>query len=183
MNIEFFRIDRYIHSYKVEGLHSFLSRFREEFNSIFLEKQKVKGNILNEEINNPIIEEGLDKIFINIIENNYIVDRRWAASSLNLYSQNNKYSQSIYHNHIDSSAITATTYLDPTTPQEGGGIQFFLHQTEEIIINPLPDYIYFFPSWIMHKPLPQTSTQNRYCVNWGYECSKIPIHKLTGDKW
>ena len=50
-------------------------------------------------------------------------------------------------------------------------------------IFPEKDVIYTFPSWLNHKPLPQTTDTPRYSINWGYNCNLRPIHKLTGDRW
>jgi hypothetical protein len=66
---------------------------------------------------------------------------------------------------------------------EGGGIEFFFHQNHLITILPEPNHIYFFPSWVLHRPLPQNTDKDRICINWGVESSKRPIHKLTGDRW
>ena len=52
-----------------------------------------------------------------------------------------------------------------------------------ITLSPEPDYIYFFPSWVLHRPLPQNTDKDRICINWGIESSKRPIHKITGDRW
>ena len=74
-------------------------------------------------------------------------------------------------------------YLNPPLPNEGGGLEFYFHDDGREIIYPNKDEIYFFPSWVLHKPLPQTSNKVRYCLNWGYDCSNRPIHKLTNTRW
>jgi hypothetical protein len=90
---------------------------------------------------------------------------------------------SVFHNHYEFGSITATLYLDPPKEEEGGGLELFFHEHEKVIVNPRKDYIYFVPSWVLHRPLPQTTNKIRHCLNWGYECSKRPIHKLTRDRW
>ena len=50
-------------------------------------------------------------------------------------------------------------------------------------IKPKKDVIYAFPSWLVHAPLPQTIETPRISLNWGYDSSNRPIHKLSGDRW
>jgi hypothetical protein len=85
--------------------------------------------------------------------------------------------------HYTTSTIASTTYINPLEKDEGGGIEFFFHQNHLITILPEPNHIYFFPSWVLHRPLPQNTDKDRICINWGVESSKRPIHKLTGDRW
>ena len=74
-------------------------------------------------------------------------------------------------------------YIDPPLENEGGEIQFYLEGNNQPKILPQKNCVYFFPSWLMHRPLPQTSPQNRMCLNWSYTSSNRPLHKLTGDIW
>ena len=100
-----------------------------------------------------------------------------------IYYQDKETFQSVFHNHYDDLTLTATTYIDPLDSDEGGEIQFYSHQHNIISISPEIDCIYFFPGWLLHRPLPQNTNKKRICINWGVDCNNRPIHKLTGDRW
>ena len=184
MNIEFTRFNVYLHAYKVDGLHNFLSNHRKEFINIYEEFNKKEfTGIFNEQIYNPQIITPLTNLLYRIVNEFYYVDKNWRDMTPMLYAQTNKDNTSIFHNHYEESSITSTLYLDPTNPDEGGELEFYLREENNPKVFPVKDYIYFFPSWVLHKPLPQTRSTPRFCINWGYECLKRPIHKLTADKW
>ena len=181
-NISFKKIDSFIHAYHIPFLHDYLLSFKEEWIRIFekkiIEKKKKNqlGNIL---INN----EKIDNIFTQILYNYYLIDKTWVIDNpFGIYIQDKDSSVSAYHNHTPNT-IASTMYINPPLENEGGEIQFYLHEIYQPKILPQRDYIYFFPAWLMHRPLPQTTNQKRICINWSYNSSKRPTHKLTGDRW
>ena len=184
MNIRFEKIDQYIHAYKVEGIHDMLLKYKKEFNDIYMDymDRRKTEDLYNISLDIPEIQSYLDPIFNSVVKNYYYIDNTWDNYSYSLAIQNNELHHDVYHNHVNST-LTATTYLNPPRVDEGGGLIFFLHEFKRPIIQPQKDYIYFFPSWVLHKPLPQTRKEPRICLNWGYESIQRPIHKLTGDKW
>lgn len=183
-DISFERIEDYIHAYKVKGLHDFLSEFREEFNRLSNENLKKNNkNVFNFHVNNPNFKGPFINLLSSIVDEYYYVDKNWDLMTPMLYFQTDKINNCVYHNHYLTSSITATTYLDPPSLEEGGSLELYLHQNDVVKVFPKKDYIYFFPSWILHRPLPQTRKEPRFCINWGYQCLKRPIHKLTADKW
>ena len=183
-NIEFLHIDQYIHAYRVKGLHDFLLQKKNEFDKLWLNfKNKPNREVYNEVISDPNINKVLQPLLLKITHEYYMVDSKFRDFSLSLYSQTSDEYNSVYHNHYDSSTLTCTIYLNPPNQGEGGELSFLFTENDVFEILPEKDTIYFFPSWVMHKPLPQTSKEVRHCLNWGYNCSKRPIHKLTGDRW
>ena len=186
MKHEFKIIHPYVHSYKVNGLHDFLSLYEEEFDEIFKlhrkgEKDNSAYNVSLEYSTKLYIK--LSDILYDIIYNFYLVDQNWNSINLSLYSQVKGDDAPVYHNHYNTGTIASTMYLNPPNKDQGGGLEFMFHGENTTILYPQKDYIYFFPAWALHRPLPQTTNKPRHCLNWGYNCSKRPIHKLTGDRW
>lgn len=184
LNIRFSRLDKYIHTYYIEGLNDILSK-QSEFliNEVRGFDEGWDKKSLNFHTENKVINQDLVSLLYKIVENNYLIDIPWRHSDPGIYWQNKETYQSLYHNHYTTSTIASTTYINPLEKDEGGGIEFFFHQNHLITILPEPNHIYFFPSWVLHRPLPQNTDKDRICINWGVESSKRPIHKLTGDRW
>ena len=72
----------------------------------------------------------------------------------------------------NKNTLSSTMYLNPPNPGEGGELSFMYSEVDIFNLLPQKDTIYFFPSWVMHKPLPQSKSEIRHCLNWGYNCSK-----------
>ena len=185
--IEFFKIGDYIHQYYVEGLHDRLQSFQPLLDKTFddgiknpiLSQGRANFDIIDKEFHNVF-----DEIFYFIINKFYLVDKNWSNMRFGVYKQDKNHHQHIYHTHITQTTLTAVTYLNPpNTIKEGGGLDLILPPELPQIINVKKDFIYFFPSWLLHRPVPQTISTPRYSINWGYNCSKRPIHKLTGERW
>ena len=183
-SIDFKQLNPYIHVYYIPQLHDYLKTFKEEFKKIF--QNSPAGKRTNEDPleDIPMISnEGIYNVFNSILNKFYLIDSDWTTNqSIGIYYQDNNSNINLYHNHFPSS-ITATTYIDPPLKNEGGEIQFFIHEINQPIVLPQKDHVYFFPSWLMHRPLPQITPKERICMNWIYTSSKRPIHKLTGDRW
>jgi len=95
-----------------------------------------------------------------------------------IYVQNNKQFFSRFHHHMKcmpnnlDPPLTASLYLDP--PKVGGEFQFLpstimSESFEEDLIESThtveKDKLYFFPSWWMHRPLPQEDEKYRVCLS------------------
>ena len=181
----FHQIQEWLHAYYVEGLNDMLSPLTPSLINEFKEEEidfKTKPN--NFPIKEPVIYEKLVPMFFSIVDYFYLVDKNpWLINDPMLYYQDNENFASVFHQHYDLSQITAVTYIDPPKKEDGGGIEFFYHDNMKVTLHPLPNYIYYFPSWLLHRPLPQTTSKPRLCINWCYEGSTRPIHKKTGDRW
>ena len=184
--VKFWRKDDYIHQYYVEGIHD---KLQECLPIDYLEKeynQQKEGmnfnNIANFKIDlNRVM--WLDNICRSIIQRYYLVDKYFQQIYFMAYYQSSSDNRSIWHSHIDVSTILATIYINPTKEGEGGELELFHPFEGPMKIQPEKDQIYVFPSWMLHRPLPQTREEPRICLNWGYVSSMRPIHKLTADRW
>ena len=185
-NIRFWKYNYHLHLYHVKGLHD---KLKEEFPTEYHIEQfkKEKKGVHAKRIANYFLEEEkskfLEDIFVYIANKYYLVDEQWGKISIMAYYQTNEEGISKFHNHARYSTLTATTYIDPPNEDEGGQLEFFNPPDNNLTISPKKDVIYFFPSWLLHRPLPQTNKEPRICLNWGYESTLRPIHKITGDRW
>jgi len=182
--IKFSRFHRYIHIYHLEGLNNWL---QSEKNLLIKESKndKISGEVVNYRTTSELINHGFNSLLTDIALQYYHVGSNvdWSEVAPMVYYQTKEEGVNKFHHHYFSSTITATTYIDPMDKEHGGGLELFLHDTFRPIIYPEPDCIYFFPSWVLHKPLPHFIDTPRLCINWGLDCLLRPIHKLTGDKW
>tara|TARA_R110000803_G_scaffold210430_2_gene282177 strand:+ start:812 stop:1375 length:564 start_codon:yes stop_codon:yes gene_type:complete len=184
--VRFRKLHNYIHSYEIKGLDEFLRTYEEEFNLIYYKFEKLRDRGIkgfNDSILNPNIVKPLREIQESIVDKFYIVDKNWEDYSFMLYSQTESDNKKVYHNHQKSFSIASTMYLNAPNREDGGELQFFFGEQDEPIIHPIKDTIYFFPGWSLHRPLAHKGKNIRHCINWGYQCSNNPIHKLTGDRW
>ena len=184
-NIKFKRIHTYIHAYTLSGLSNFLSSYEKELNGIYFKSKENRGkdDVYNESILNPNLIKPLTNILLHIVDKFYMVDKNWENKGFMLYSQSSQDNESIFHHHQNDSSIVSTMYLNIPRVGDEGGLEFFFNSEDRKIIYPEEDDIYFFPSWSLHRPLAHKGDKIRHCINWGYNCSKRPIHKLTGDRW
>jgi hypothetical protein len=96
-----------------------------------------------------------------------------------VYCQTNEMYKSIWHNHINTSVINAVTYID--VPESGGELE--VEYDGKHTVKVYEGYLYIFPGWMLHRPLPQTDTQWRICVNLEYICENVPWCKSRGIRW
>ena len=180
------RLNPYLHEYEFPH-HDYLLHHFEYLQSLFskgIEKQ------LKENTNNVFLNEGPVYDFINsklieVITENYHVSSPFSHSSIGVYLQTNEQFISTYHNHISSSDITCILYINPPPPGTGGELQCLTEVLEDapIVVKPQVNKLYVLPSWVYHRPIPQTHPSPRISLNWGYNSSIRPIHKITGDRW
>lgn len=185
-NIEFWAFNPYIHFYRYNGLHDILKSifpidyYTQEHNDS--KERRRKELVANFELS-PNEFPPLVDILNNIINEYYWIGKPISMSKVAVYYQTNLDNKSILHSHIHDSSITATTYIDPPEEGEGGELQLYTPTEGKINIQPSKDVIYFFPSWLLHRPLPQTRKEPRICLNLGFNTNIRPMHKLTADRW
>jgi len=185
--ITFTQYNSYIHIYHVEGLNNMLSSQKDYIVNEFNILSKIGGGFPKFQYNfrtqNKVINKNLTSLFKKIINTYYLIDISLKYIHPMIYYQDKEKFKSIFHNHYNDLTLAATTYIDPLNKGEGGELQFYAHENEIISISPEIDCIYFFPGWMLHRPLPQNTNKKRICINWGVDCNNRPIHKLTGDRW
>jgi len=166
---------------------SWLKPYKEDMvNQYFKTIDVIDGN--NTPYKNNEIEKSLSFRFEKTIKDNFIVTRNIKEIKPWIYVQNNKHTLNQWHNHINSATLNATLYLDP--PKDGGELCFIypdnLQENIEdtyIKIKPEENKLYVFPSWIMHKPLPQKDKKYRVCINLEWYCKQRPISKESFKVW
>ena len=186
-DIKFKWFSDYMHMYYVPNLHDDIVKFKDKIldefgqhNPLNIEEGKIVINcpIQNKEINNYF-----QNLFHKILHQYYSVGEAWRGSTIGAYSQNDKSGTSEFHTHIKANLITGLTYIDPPNKNEGGELEIWDFPYNPIKITPEKNIVYFFPSWLVHRPLPQKSSLTRISINWGYDSYTRPIHKMTGDRW
>ena len=109
-----------------------------------------------------------------------------------IYVQNNRYYSSVYHNHIRNNG----TNLDPSmivnfyiNPASVGGLLDIAPDVEadgelkSYQIEVKKDKLYFFPSWVYHRPLPQEDTEYRICISIDIFSKQRPYFKPGKVYW
>lgn len=174
-----------IHAYRCEGLHDKMLEYKDEFINIF--EQEYEGYWAQAQYNVPYVNMEMypyvNGLFHHIVQKYYLVDETWTEPKISVYLQTNKRARNVFHNHSPQSLV-CTTYVNPCDPsgKEGGGLEFLNPPHDNLTIYPEKDVVYFFPGWMYHRPLEQTREEPRICLNWGYVCTKRPIHKLCGQR-
>ena len=182
-SIQFYKHSAYLHLYHVKGLHQdLLERFPIDFHEEGKETIKNIDAVANYPID-PHKGKFVSDIIDFIIEEYYVIDKKFDNIACGGYYQTDKEYTSQFHNHIMNSTITGTAYINPTKPGEGGELEMIFPNYQKIKYQPQEDIISLFPSWMLHRPLPQTRKEPRICLNYCFNSVKRPIHKMTGDKW
>ena len=181
--MEFIRINKWIHAYNMP-IHDYLESQRDKLTDMATNPRI--NNFRDKFITDKIIRDSIDSKFQEVANQYYdlspVIEN---IPNINLYIQDNTATLegNNFHNHAHLViGLCGVTYLD--LPQEGGELEFMLTSpSDTIIVKLLKDWMYFFPYWLYHRPLPQKDTTNRICVNWQHSSIKRPVHKLTGDIW
>jgi len=175
----------YAHVYEVKGWNDILLQYKDEIITTFEENKKGVWDKENYNIkfNNKKFNENYNKSMIELLDRYYYLDNIWGVEDPQIYIQDNKSSKNILHNHNQMSIVT-TSYIDPL---EGDGqLELkvsFSDEDSNLKITPQKDYIYAFPGWMWHRPLPQKNNHKRICLNWGMYTNVRVIHKLNGGRW
>ena len=109
----------------------------------------------------------ISKKFLEIIHDEFNVSNKLNPIQTWIYVQNNRHTNNVWHNHVNTSSVNAVYYIDP--PAEGGGLQLTLGGRDHTI-KPEINKLYLFPYWMEHRPLPQESKDWRVSVNIEYLC-------------
>ena len=187
-NIEFKIFSKLVHTYKVPGLNDRLIKYKDELVKEGENYQNDKNESLNFLLKNNILSENLFNTFSQIAHKYYNIDNTYDPRKIiNVYYQTKKQTNNFFHHHCEAS-IVGTTYIDPHLIEEGGELEFlekFVNVDTPIQykIKPEKDYIYMFPGWLLHQPLPHASNFPRICFNWVHIGSKRPVNKISGDIW
>ena len=183
--IKFIDFGTYFHGYQVEGLHDRLKKHKKDLIKEFKEEYKDWWKIGSTNVSCNIKEfnDEFAPLMYYIVKEYYLVDETWLNIPFGTYIQNKDRQVNHLHTHWHQTTISSVMYIDPLEPGEGGELEIWTPPDDPVHWTPQKDYVYFFPSWLLHRPLPQKVDKTRLCLNWGYNCSKRPIHKLTGYRW
>lgn len=130
---------------------------------------------INSKFNEFIIKE-----YLKVLRKYYILSSPSEFPHPNIYYQNNIDFAPLYHTHRFSK-ISSVYYIDP--PKGNDGNIEFLFQGNKFEVETKKDVIYFFPSWLEHRPLPQKNDVDRVCVNIDYSTNGKVISKTNGQMW
>ena len=180
-------LSEYIHGYNVPGLHSFIFSYKDFLLDVYNEgiekaNKSKQANVMVPMENTFHIK--VTSLLTALIKKYYVIGNNYSNSKpIGVYIQNNKNNVAIFHNHISQSSLTCTLYLDPIIDKkEGGEIEFMHPPNTNYLLNPLKDWVYFFPGWMYHRPLPQIRQSPRICLNWGIDTENRVIHKISHEK-
>jgi len=164
----------------------FLSRdllipYKDEMVEHYFQKAKEKPTDYSFLYSNNLIETNIIPRIKEVLNKSFKINATAADILCNIYVQNNEYCKPYFHHHMDcepnliDASLTATLYLDP--PKVGGEFQFMPRlidpETFEDDLKDLKEHtfkveenkLYFFPSWWMHRPLPQEDKTYRVCLS------------------
>ena len=161
---------------------------------------KIDGNKVatgyNTGYENAEFDYEIGKRFITAIDENFEIDRDsviddgvfvgpvnpgsgFTAVRAWIYCQNNEHFASALHMHINTSTINAVTYWN--VPKDGGALELLI-KDEKVHLVPEQNKIYFFPYWVMHRPLPQNDSSWRICINLEFFDHKRALRR-NGCRW
>ena len=176
----------FIHQYHVPNLHNILLKYKVEiFKNISGKEEEhlYKPGKANIEVKSKVVRNIVISVNSYIADHfYYLKDSYYRDAKIGAYIQDNKSNISVFHTHWQGTLVS-TLYLDPPNEGEGGEFEIVLPPNDSFKIQPKKDYIYFIPGWLLHRPLPQTTTIPRVCINWVENSMMRPIHKLTGQRW
>lgn len=78
------------------------------------------------------------------------------------YVQNNASPPGVWHDHLQTATVNGVYYL--AVPGNGGELRF-RYADEEFDAVPEVGWLYLFPRWLFHRPLPQRSPDYRISLN------------------
>lgn len=178
---KFWRLDRWVHQYYDLPLKEFLDPWRDRLIQHFYDNPPPEG-VYNVYCNIAEVNNYLENIINPIIHEYYNVDSNFERNEYNIYVQDNENYNSVWHNHTEGTAsITGVIYITP--PQQGGGLEVSNPPREPYPVEAKENVLTLFPAWLLHRPLPQTDTKKRICINYSYSSYKRPVHKISGDLW
>lgn len=96
------------------------------------------------------------------------------------YVQNNMRGASVWHDHLATSTLNGVYYL--SVPDAAGQL-WFLFREHLLKTTPEEGWLYLFPRWLLHKPVPQPSPFFRISLNVELISNEYPISKADGARW
>ena len=182
--IEFKPIGPLIHTYYVPNLSKVLSNYEEILLKEFEDGKTVreKTGYANNKIENKYLKNNLLGLNEYIAERFYDTGKKISDGDISVYVQDNKNFVSDPHNHYLGSMIS-TLYINPPKEGNGGELELILPPHPNFKLVPKEDYVYFFPSWLIHRPLEQKINTSRICINFACYYEKKIKHKITQDQW
>tara|TARA_R110000796_G_scaffold237855_1_gene358041 strand:+ start:364 stop:906 length:543 start_codon:yes stop_codon:yes gene_type:complete len=180
--MEFKRFNKYLHAYYFP-YHDYLKEFKDEITNEYYTQSQTDDKHVDIKIKNKELEGFIQEKFNEIAESYYVLTPSTHEGNVQAYVQNNQRNVSVWHNHIHNiGALSAITYIDP--PQQGGQIEFFYNEPSDIMrLQPAPNWVYFFPQWVYHRPISQKDDLDRVCLLWVHKSNKRPVNIITGDLW
>jgi len=171
--------------------HDLLYPFKQEMiESYFVNITNEKRDGFSVPYTNKVIDDFIAPS-INQICNNIFNLTQVQIFQPYIYVQSNRYNGSIFHKHwkgLSNSCdpcITVNCYIDP--PAHGGQIEFLTNivdnkfDSEKISVE--KNKLYFFPSWLYHRPLPQQDDEYRICVSIDIFSKQRPFFKPAEVYW
>jgi len=168
--------------------HDYLLDHLDHIDQVYSEGKEANLSIERANVPYPHEEvwEFLNPKLNKIVQDNYYVSPYCDPNSFGIYRQDGNQDE-VYdaHNHVNSSTIIGVFYINPPKPGEGGELVLHFHNNYNTVyyLQPKPNKLYLFPSWVYHHVNPQRTLTPRYSINWGYNSRLRPIHKITGDLW
>jgi len=170
--IKEFPVDEFSLEYKKDMINKFVADK--------IDNPRIGG--YNTEFDNELYRNKIEIAFRQLIHDHFVVGEQLRDIKTWIYCQNDKFFNSVWHSHIDTSTINAVFYIDPPEPEEGGGLELrYLEQSIKVPVQ--KNMIYMFPYWMDHRPLPQTSKTWRVSVNVEYMTNTRPVVKESGVIW
>lgn len=182
----FKRVAPFVHQYDLqisELVKPHIPDLIREFNSgpdIFSPTVRTKKAANVKMKNKGLVDMLQTKLEAILVDNYNIEEFKRVEDNMACYIQNDKDFKSVFHNHIGL-GIVAVFYL--SLPTEGGEIEFINPPRDRVVLKPELDKVYFFPYWLLHRPLPQKTNETRISVNWGVHCDSRPVNKISKDMW
>jgi len=156
--------------------HNILHPYKDDMIKKYLDQVKTSGGY-NVSYTSDVIETNIIPRIKTIVRETFGL-KDVSNVECFMYVQNNKQFVSQFHHHMKCEPyhldppLTASIYLDP--PKVGGEFQFLPSTIcpesfeEDLLKNTNTvekDKLYFFPSWWMHRPLPQEDETYRVCLS------------------
>jgi len=95
------------------------------------------------------------------------------------YVQRDGEGSPVWHEHLMTSTINGVYYL---SAPEGCGEIWFRHRDTIHKHAPAEGYLYMFPRWLLHKPMPQATSEPRISLNIEMVTVECPITR-EGWRW
>lgn len=178
---------RWVHVYHVESLHNQLLYYKDQLLQDFIDlprEDTKQFKVANKGVKNDFVTSLLRGVFTDIVTRYYHIGETYTTSIISAYAQNIDNSVNDFHHHYHQNNIIGVTYISP--PKEGGELEILIPpdlSSYSFKIKPLPDHVYIFAGFVLHRPLPHNTKDYRISLNWGLNTTQRPIHKLTGDLW